>query len=59
MAVAADTERTQVGELTRVLQEQQVGDPERLEMIRGEILAPPMVDRDLLRLNRVRLEHLR
>lgn len=56
MAGAVETERRQVAELTRVLQEQQIGDPQELERIRSQILEVPVIDRDLLRTSRERLE---
>ena len=56
MAVAAESEREQFVELTRVLQEQEVVNPQRLEMIRGGVMEAPVVDRDLLRRTRERLE---
>lgn len=56
MAAAAETERRQFVELTRVLQEQDVASPQSLEMIRGEILEGPVVDRELLRVTREQLE---
>lgn len=52
IAVAAEKEREQVIELTHVLQDQGVANPERLEMIRGEISSVPVVDRSLLRNSR-------
>lgn len=57
MATAAESERQQFVELTRVLQEQEVANPQRLERIRGEVMEAPVVDRDLLRATRERLEN--
>lgn len=56
MAVAAEAEREQFVELTRVLQEQDVASPQSLERIRGGVMEVPMVDRELLRVTRERLE---
>lgn len=56
MAIAADTERRQFAALTEVLQERNVVSPQSLEMIRGEVMSVPVVDRDRLRINREILE---
>jgi uncharacterized protein YlxW (UPF0749 family) len=55
MAIAVETERAQVVELTRVLEEQSVVDPRRLEMIRREIMSVPLADPEALRSNRDRI----
>ena len=56
MAVPAESEREQFVELTRVLQEQDVGSPQSLERIRGGVMEAPVVDRELLRVTQERLE---
>ena len=48
IAVANEIERRQIVALTEVLQERRVVNPESLEMIRGELMRAPTVNRDML-----------
>lgn len=56
IAVAAEIERSQIVALTEVLQERRVGNPESLEIIRGQLREAPTVNRDMLHSNREMLE---